>query len=93
MVAIENREIMGWQTDRFSFDNERLESDRQQCVARIERNGDIWSLLNLACEQMMNAASSEPIAIGERVELHEGAKILLSKEDGCRLAYVQMTNT
>lgn len=93
MVAIENKEIMSWQTDRFSFDNERLESEKQHCVARIERDGDTWSFLNVSGEQMMDATSNETVTIGQRVELYEGAKILLSKEDGCRLAYVQMTNT
>ncbi|MFK7996805.1 MAG: lipopolysaccharide kinase InaA family protein [Granulosicoccus sp.] len=93
MVAIENKDIMAWQTDRFSFDNERLESDKVACVARIERDDDRWFFLNVAGEQMMDASSHEPIAIGDRVELQEGVKILLSKEDGCRLAYIQMANT
>ncbi|MFK7862384.1 MAG: lipopolysaccharide kinase InaA family protein [Granulosicoccus sp.] len=93
MVAIENKEILYWQTDRFSFDNERLEAEKQVCVARIERDGSDWLLVNVSGTQMMDATSNETIFIDERIELYEGVKILLSKEDGCRLAYVQLTNT
>lgn len=92
MVASENKEIMLWQTDRFSFSNERLEAAKSICVARIEKDGDKWSFLNVSGDQMMDASTNETISIGDRIELVEGAKILLSKEDGCRLAYIQMTN-
>lgn len=92
LAGSDGKEIYIWQADRFSFANERLEDDMKKPLARIERQDDVWTLVNVAGDQMMDASTSTPIAPGESFALVDGAKLLLSKVDGCRLAYVQIAN-
>ncbi len=92
IVIVENKQLQVWQADRFSFDNERLEDGKKAVLARLERVGDDWILINVSGDEMVDATTSQAVAIGDQFKLNDGAKILLSKVDGCRLAYVQVAN-
>lgn len=92
MVIVDQKKILVWQADRFSFDNERLEDEKKAVLARVERVGDDWILVNVSGDEMVDATSSQALALGDRFKLEDAAKLLLSKVDGCRLAYVQIAN-
>lgn len=93
MAIVNQKEMYVWQADRFSFDNERLEDEKKAVLARIERQGDNWVLINVSGDQMVDATTSQAVAPGDHFTLADGAKLLLSKVDGCRLAYVQIANS
>jgi serine/threonine protein kinase len=81
-----------WHVNRFVFPNERLaEADRKR-VAYVQRHGGGWVIVNAGLPGMRDVTAGREIAVGAAAALAEGAKILLSKENGGRLVQVQLAD-
>ncbi|MDN5490787.1 MAG: kinase, partial [Acinetobacter sp.] len=51
---------------------------------------DVWWLVNEDMPDLTDVANKTQIPIGGKIELKDGVQILFSKQDGGRLAVVQM---
>ncbi|HMV60754.1 MAG TPA: kinase, partial [Agitococcus sp.] len=49
-----------------------------------------WYLVNEALPDLMNVASKQTIAIGDKIALVDGLQLLLSRGEGSRVVVVQM---
>lgn len=79
-----------WHVNRFVNANEKTTSDQKTPVGDFHFHNGKWILINRKLTSMYDKDIDKKIEIGEAVELTEGKKILLSKEDGGRLIIVQL---
>ena len=82
--------LCAWHANSRVVANEKLTPEQKQRVGYFVLHGGRWWLVNEALPGMMDAASKTPIAIGEKIELVDGAQILLDREEGGRLLLVQL---
>ncbi|MEM8741648.1 MAG: lipopolysaccharide kinase InaA family protein [Pseudomonadota bacterium] len=92
VVIHEEAGLYRWHESRFVMPTERLSPEEFDRLARVERRGAAWWLVNERLPDLRDLASGETIALGGRLELRDGAQILLSTRDGGRIAQVQMAN-
>jgi serine/threonine protein kinase len=83
-----------WHINKNIAPNERLEDIQKQRVGYFILHNNIWWIVN---EKMNDFYSIENgvhtlIKIGDKVKLEDAAQLLFSKNDGGRLAVVQMAN-
>lgn len=82
--------IFAWHVNNMIAPNERLTPEQTKRKGYFVLHQDVWWLVNEALPDLTDVATKTVIPIGGKIELKEGAQILLSKEDGGRLAVVQM---
>lgn len=82
--------LFAWHANSRVVANEKLTPEQKQRVGYFVLHGGRWWLVNEGLPGMMDAASKTPIAIGEKIELVDGAQILLDREEGGRLLLVQL---
>ncbi|MDE5975781.1 MAG: kinase, partial [Muribaculaceae bacterium] len=74
--------------------NERLTAEEKKPVGDFHFHNGKWILINRRLPDMWDVTgpNKKQIKPGEFVELTEGRKILLSREDGGRLIVVQLVS-
>ena len=77
-------------TDNLIAPNERLTPEQVKRKGYFVFHNDVWWLVNEDLPDLTDVANKTAIPIGGKIELKEGVQILFSKEDGGRLAVVQM---
>jgi serine/threonine protein kinase len=82
--------LFAWHANRSITPNERLTPEQMQRVGYFVSHEGAWWLVNEGLPELMQAPTRTPIAIGEKVKLEEGLQLLLSQQEGGRLAVVQM---
>ena len=70
--------------------NERLTAEQTKRKGYFVLHNDVWWLVNEGLPDLTDVANKVNIPIVVKIELKDGAQILFSKEDGGRLAVVQM---
>lgn len=81
-----------WHTNRFISPNERLTEEQKKRIGYFVFHNNQWWLVNENMPDMYRLPENERVKIGEKIELTEGVQILLSKQDGGRLAVVQLVD-
>jgi serine/threonine protein kinase len=93
LMVYTNQSLFQWHTNRNITPNERL------CDAQRKREGyfvlhnDVWYLVNEQMSDLMDITdpnAKRQIPKGGRVVLSDGLQLLFSRQDGGRLAVVQM---
>ena len=79
-----------WHVNRFVNANEKTTPEQKIPVGDFHFHNGKWILINRKLTSKYDKDIDKQIEIGEAVELSEGKKILLSKEDGGRLILVQL---
>lgn len=82
-----------WHTNKFIAPNEKLSSEQKKRVGYFLFHEGVWLFVNERLTELADVSVSGEhrlIPIGGSIELRESTKILFSKEDGGRLAVVQM---
>jgi hypothetical protein len=72
--------------------NERLTQEQTKPVADFHFHNGKWILINRKLTSMKDVTEDKEIPIGSPVDITDGKKILLSKEEGGRLIIVQLVN-
>jgi DNA-binding helix-hairpin-helix protein with protein kinase domain len=90
LMVYTNQSLFPWHTNRHVTPNERLSEDQKQRVGYFVQHQGIWWLVNERLPQCRDLTAGRDIPIGERVALSDGLQLLLSREDGGRVALVQM---
>ena len=81
-----------WHVNRFIEPNEKLSVDDKKPVGDFHFFNEKWILINRRLPELWDKDLDKKIEIGQYVELTEGKKILLGKNDGDRLIIVQLVN-
>ncbi|MDM1757059.1 MULTISPECIES: kinase [unclassified Acinetobacter] len=82
--------LFAWHANSMIAPNERLTPEQTKRKGYFVLHQDRWWLVNEDLPDLTDVTTKIPIPIGGKVELKEGAQILLSKQDGGRLVVVQM---
>jgi len=89
IVARHGLELHRWHVNRFVFPNERLATSDRAPVAHVEVDDTTLFLVNDALPGLRDVVAARDVPIGERVMLADDARLLLSVENGGRLAQIQ----
>lgn len=93
-LMVYNKQLLYmWHVNKFVSANERTTPDQKIPVGDFHFHNGKWILINRKLTSMYDKDVDKKIEIGEAVELTEGKKILLSKEDGGRLIIVQLVKS
>ena len=82
--------IYAWHTNNMIAPNERLTAEQTKRKGYFVLHNDVWWLVNEDMPDLTDVANKTQIPIGGKIELKDGVQILFSKQDGGRLAVVQM---
>lgn len=93
-LMVYNKQLLYmWHVNRFVNANEKTTPEQKVPVGDFHFHNGKWILINRKLPSMYDKDIDKKIEIGEAVELTEGKKILLSKEDGGRLIIVQLVQS
>ena len=93
LMVYTNQSLFQWHSNRHVTPNERLTEEQKQRVGYFVHHEGRWWLVNERLPQCRDLGAQRDIPVGERVALSDGLQLLLSREDGGRLALVQMSGT
>ncbi len=95
LMVYDKQSLYLWHVNRFISPSERLSPEQRRPVGDFHFHGGRWILINRSLPSMIELkadGSKRPVKAGEFVDLVDGAKFLLSTEDGGRLVTVQLVN-
>jgi serine/threonine protein kinase len=92
LMVYDKQLLYMWHVNKFVSAGERTTAEQKIPVGDFHFHNGKWILINRKLTSMYDKDIDKKIEIGEAVELTEGKKILLSKEDGGRLIIVQLVN-
>ncbi len=92
LMVYHNQYLFQWHVNRNVVRNERLSAEEKVPVGYFTFHEGKWMLVNQKLNSLKDVSEGIDISVGSMVELSDGKKILLSKEDGGRLIYVSMAN-
>jgi serine/threonine protein kinase len=90
LMVYDKQLLYMWHVNRFVSASEKTAPEYKCPVGDFHFHNRKWILINRKLPSMFDKDIDKKIEIGEGVELTEGKKILLSKEDGGRLIIVQV---
>jgi len=90
LMVYSNQSLFQWHVNRNISPNERITPEQKKRVGYFVLHNGAWWLVNERMSDLMDADSKDKINIGEKIELKDGLKLLLSREEGGRLVVVQM---
>lgn len=92
LMVYTNQSLFPWHVNRNIFPNERLQQEHKRRVGYFVFHNNIWWLVNERLNDLADVSTSNPIRVppGGKIELKDGLKLLLSKDDGGRVIVVQM---
>lgn len=82
--------LFPWHANHRIAPNERLSEEQKRRVGYFVLHEGRWWLVNERLPDLLDASTKTPIPIGGQLEIKDGQQILLAREDGGRLAVVQM---
>lgn len=93
-LMVYNKQLLYmWHVNRYVYANEKTTAEQKIPVGDFHFHNNKWILINRRLPSMYDKDVDKKIEIGEAVELTEGKKILLSREDGGRLIIVQLVTS
>lgn len=90
LMVYHNQYLYPWHVNRTITPNERLTQAQKKPVGYFVQHRGRWVLVNQALPSLRDITEGKDIPIGQMVELMDAKKLLLSKEDGGRLAVIQL---
>ncbi|MEO7767332.1 MAG: kinase, partial [Ferruginibacter sp.] len=92
LMVYNNQYLFQWHVNRNIPRNEKLTAEQKVPVGYFTFYHNKWVLVNQKLTSLKDLTEDKLIAIGEMVELTDGKKLLLSKEDGGRVVTITMAN-
>jgi serine/threonine protein kinase len=90
LMVYHNQYLYLWHINRNISPNEKLNAEQKKPVGYFVFHNNKWMLINQRLNDLEDKTEGKKISINQALELTEGKKILLSKEDGGRLIIVQI---
>jgi len=92
LMVYHNQYLFQWHVNRNVIRNERLTNEHKVPVGYFTFHQNRWVLVNQKLTSLKDLTNDKEIPPGSMLELTDGQKILLSKEDGGRVIIVTMAN-
>ena len=90
LMVYSNQSLFMWHVNRMITPNERLEDRHRKRVGYFVEHRGSWYLVNENIPDLRDVDKQVDHPPGSKLELVDGLKILLSRQDGGRLLHVQM---
>ncbi len=92
LMVYHNQYLFQWHVTRNVIRNERLTDADKVPVGYFTFHNGRWVLVNQKLTSLKDVTEDKEIPPGSMVELTDGKKILLSKEDGGRIVLITLAN-
>lgn len=92
LMVYHNQYLFQWHVNRNIIRNEKLTAEQKIPVGYFTFHNNKWILVNQKLTGLKDLTEDKEIPIGAMLELTDGKKILLSKEEGGRVLIVTMAN-
>lgn len=92
LMVYNNQYLFQWHVNRNIARNEKLTVKQKIPVGYFTFHNNKWVLVNQKLTSLKDLTEGKEIGINEMVELTDGKKLLLSKEDGGRIVVITMAN-
>ena len=92
LMVYHNQHLYKWHTNRLIFPNEKLTEEQKKPMGYFVKHQGEWTLVNQNMTELYDVANKRAVPIGEHVILKDNCQILFERENGGRLAHIQMVN-
>lgn len=92
LVIYHNSTLNQWHTNKNIIRNERIKTEHLKREGYFSFFKDKWVFVNENLTSLKDVTEDKEIPIGSFVELTNGKRLLLSKEDGGRVAIISIAN-
>jgi hypothetical protein len=92
LVVYNNCTLHQWHSNRNMIRTEKLTTAQKVRVGYFSFYNSKWVFVNESLTSLKDVTEDKPIAIGSMVEIIDGKRLLLSKEDGGRVVIVSFAN-
>jgi hypothetical protein len=92
LMVYHNQYLFSWHVNRHIVRNERLTSEQKVPVGYFTFHNDKWVLVNQKLTSLKDLTEDKEIPVGAMVDITDGKKLLLSDEEGGRVAMVTIAN-
>jgi serine/threonine protein kinase len=91
-VVFNNTTLHLWHSDRKIVRNEKLTNDQKIQVGYFSFYNNKWVFVNEKLTSLKDVTEDKEVPIGSMVELTDGKKLLLSKDEGGRIVIISIAN-
>jgi hypothetical protein len=81
-----------WHSNKNIVRNERLTDTQKVRVGYFSYHNNNWVFVNEKLTSLKDVTEDKEVSIGSMVEITDGKKLLLSKEDGGRVVIISIAN-
>ena len=92
LMVYNNQYLFQWHVNRNLSRNERLTAQQKVPVGYFTFHNNKWVFVNQKLTSLVDKTENKDIPINSMVELTDGKKLLLSKEEGGRVVVITMAN-
>lgn len=92
IMVYTNQYLFEWHVNKHIVRNELLTEQQKKPVGYFSFHNNKWVLVNQRIDSLKDLTNSIEVPIGGIIEITDGMKILLSKEDGGRVVLVTLVN-
>ena len=92
LMVYTGQSLFPWHVNRNIVPNERLALEERKRVGYFIFHNNNWLLVNERMPDLVDLTQKQPIPVGCRIVLKENSRILFSKENGGRVALVQLVD-
>lgn len=92
LMVYHNQYLFQWHVNRNIARNEKLTAEQKVPVGYFTFHNDKWVFVNQKLTSLVDKTEEKEIPIGTMVEITDGKKLLLSKEEGGRVVVITMAN-
>lgn len=92
LMVYHNQYLFQWHVNRNVVRNEKLTPEQKTPVGYFTFHQDKWVLVNQKLDSLKDLTEDKEVPVGTMVEITNGKKLLLSRQDGGRIIIVTMAN-
>jgi hypothetical protein len=92
LMVYKDQYLYAWHAFTNVFPNERLTAEQQKPLGYFVEDAKGWSFVNQGLPDLKDVGANSPVPIGTQVILYDGQQLLLSSQEGGRLAILQMVS-
>lgn len=92
LMVYHNQYLFQWHVNRNVVRNEKLTPEQKIPVGYFTFHQSKWVLVNQKLDSLKDLTEDKEVPVGTMVELTNGKKLLLSRQDGGRIIIVTMAN-
>ncbi len=92
LMVYSNQYVFQWHVNRNIVRNEKLTAEQKVPVGYFTFHNGKWVLVNQRLTSLKDLTEDKEIPVGTMVEITDGKKLLLSRDEGGRIVIVTMAN-